>query len=96
MKITKFNPACIWAVCAVVALSATAMNSCSSDDDYDLYQGDELKTYAAATRAGSESSGVDDSNDNSEYMTDVDNCGGVVLVQLHYANKTAQTNPSGM
>ena len=55
MKITKFYPVCIWAVCAVVALSAIVMNSCSSDSDYDLYQGDELKTYAAATRAGSES-----------------------------------------
>jgi len=44
---------------AVVALSATIMNSCSSDDDYDLYQGDELKTYAAVTRAGSESGAGD-------------------------------------
>jgi len=88
MKITKFNSAYIWALCTVVALSATVMNSCSSDDDYDLYQGDELKTYAAVTRAGSESSGTSNSNDNSEYMTDVDNCGGVVLAQLHYANNT--------
>jgi len=54
MKV-KFNSAYIWAMCAVVVLSATVMNSCSSDDDYDLYQGDELKTYAAVTRAGSES-----------------------------------------
>ena len=58
MKV-KFNSAYVWAVGAVVALSATIMNSCSSDDDYDLYQGDELKTYAAVTRAGSESGAED-------------------------------------
>ena len=72
MKV-KFNSAYIWAVGSVVALSATIMNSCSSDDDYDLYQGDELKTYAAVTRAGSESGGEDDGSYHYVYSF---NCNG--------------------
>ena len=47
---------------AIFALSVTILNSCSSDDDYDMYMGDELRTHAAATRSASGESygGADD------------------------------------
>ena len=38
---------------AIFVLSVTVLNSCSSDDDYDMYMGDELRTHAAATRSAS-------------------------------------------
>lgn len=50
------------AASAIFALSVTILNSCSSDEDYDMYIGDELRTHAAATRSASAESG-DDSED---------------------------------
>ena len=43
---------------AIFALSATVLNSCSSDEDYDMYMGDELSTHAAATRSATPEPGT--------------------------------------
>ena len=89
MKQLGIKPAWLLAAGAIFALSVTILNSCSSDEDYDMYMGDELRTHAAATRSAAPepgSSGGTSTGDGSGYWTDVDNCGGVVLAQLHALN----------
>ena len=53
MKVRKSKSAWLLAAGAIFALSVTVLNSCSSDEDYDMYMGDELSTHAAATRSAS-------------------------------------------
>ncbi len=51
MKVRKSKSAWLLAAGAIFALSVTILNSCSSDEDYGMYMGDELRTHAAATRS---------------------------------------------
>lgn len=50
--------AILLSVCAATALCVNLANSCSGDEDYDKYRGDELQTHAAATRSVSEEQGT--------------------------------------
>ena len=58
-KMKQFGIKSAWLLVAgaIFALSVTILSSCSSDDDYDMYMGDELGTLAAATRSASAESG---------------------------------------
>ncbi len=61
---------------------------CSTDDDYDIYAGKELQTRADGMIPSNGESGRDPNDDPEGYANDIDNCGGVVLAQLHYGSKT--------
>ena len=58
MKVRKSKSAWLLVAGAIFALSVTILSSCSSDEDYDMYMGDELRTHAAATRSASAESGT--------------------------------------
>ena len=93
-KMKQFGIKSAWllAAGAIFALSVTILNSCSSDEDYDMYMGDELRTHAAATSSAAPEpgGGTNNRDDPAGYTNDVDNCGGVVLSQLHCESKTDQ------
>ena len=57
MKVKLIKSAWLLAAGAIFALSVAILNSCSSDDDYDMYMGDELRTHVATTRSASAESG---------------------------------------
>ena len=64
-KMKEFGIKSAWllAAGAIFALSVTVLNSCSSDGDYDMYMGDELRTHAAATRSAAPEPGMSGSGD---------------------------------
>ena len=71
-KMKQFGIKSAWTLAAgaIFALSVTILNSCSSDEDYDMYMGDELRTHAAATRSAAPEPGMSgsDSEDNKSYV----------------------------
>lgn len=56
-RFSKGKAAVLLSVCVATALCVNFANSCSGDEDYDKYRGDELQTHAAATRSASEDIG---------------------------------------
>ena len=80
------------AASAIFALSVTILNSCSSDEDYDMYIGDELRTHAAATRSASAESG-DDSED--EIPIEENCCAAWALATLLYQSNYVIYNSDG-
>ena len=77
---------------ATVILGSIIIGACSGDDDYDIYAGKELKTRAGGMMP-SNGEGTSNPRDDPEgYANDIDNCGGVVLAQLHRGTNTDGCN----